>query len=60
MLAIVRSKLDARGITYEYLDGQTRKREEVVRRFQEDPDCMVFLISLKAGGFGLNLTERSS
>jgi len=56
MLAIVRKQLDARGIPYEYLDGQTRKREPRIRRFQEDPTCPIFLISLKAGGLGLNLT----
>jgi SNF2 family DNA or RNA helicase len=56
MLAIVRHQLDREGITYEYLDGQTRNREECVERFQNDPDCPVFLISLKAGGLGLNLT----
>jgi len=56
MLSIVRSHLDARGIRYEYLDGKTRKREPRIRRFQEDPDCPLFLISLKAGGLGLNLT----
>jgi len=39
------------------LDGSTRDREGVVARFQEDPDEQVFLISLKAGGVGLNLTE---
>jgi SNF2 family DNA or RNA helicase len=55
-LALVRERLDAEGIVYEYLDGQTRDREAHVRRFQEDPDCPVFLISLKAGGLGLNLT----
>ncbi len=56
MLGIVRRKLDAMGITYEYLDGQTRDRRDRVERFQTDPDCPVFLISLKAGGLGLNLT----
>ncbi|MCH9648227.1 MAG: DEAD/DEAH box helicase [Deltaproteobacteria bacterium] len=56
MLSIVRSRLDARGIAYEYLDGRTRKREMRIQRFQEDPECKVFLISLKAGGVGLNLT----
>ncbi len=55
-LALVRDHLDARGIHYEYLDGRTRKREEAVRRFQEDPASRLFLISLKAGGHGLNLT----
>jgi hypothetical protein len=56
LLAIVRSHFDRAGVVYEYLDGQTRDREERVRRFQEDPACPVFLISLKAGGLGLNLT----
>lgn len=56
MLSIVRQHLDAVGIDYEYLDGQTRDRERRVNRFQEDDDCKVFLISLKAGGLGLNLT----
>jgi len=57
-LTILRRELDARGIGYEYLDGQTRRREEVVGRFQSAPaaKCPLFLISLKAGGFGLNLT----
>ncbi len=56
LLAIVRQRLDERGITYEYLDGQTRDRAERVARFQTDGACGVFLISLKAGGLGLNLT----
>ncbi|MEX2212844.1 MAG: DEAD/DEAH box helicase [Phycisphaeraceae bacterium] len=56
LLAIVRQRLDAEKITYEYLDGQTRDRQARVERFQNDPACPVFLISLKAGGSGLNLT----
>jgi SNF2 family DNA or RNA helicase len=56
MLAIVRDRLDREGITYEYLDGKTRDRKRTVDRFQSNPDCGVFLISLKAGGLGLNLT----
>ncbi len=56
MLSIVRSHLDKRGVVYEYLDGQTRNRQQCVDRFQNDPKCPLFLISLKAGGFGLNLT----
>ena len=55
-LALVRQRLDASRITYEYLDGKTRDREARVARFQSDADCPVFLISLKAGGHGLNLT----
>jgi len=56
MLAIVRKHLDKKNVIYEYLDGQTRDRKERVERFQSDVDCGVFLISLKAGGLGLNLT----
>ena len=56
LLDIVRSRLDADGVTYEYLDGKTRDREERVERFQTDPECKLFLVSLKAGGVGLNLT----
>jgi SNF2 family DNA or RNA helicase len=56
LLAIVRTMLDSEDIEYEYLDGKTRDRETRVRRFQEDPTCRLFLISLKAGGLGLNLT----
>jgi superfamily II DNA or RNA helicase len=55
-LAILRERLDERGITYEYLDGRTRDRAARVGRFQDDPSCPIFLISLKAGGLGLNLT----
>src|SRR5258705_8607240 len=55
-LSIVRRQLDRDGIVYEYLDGKTRDRQAPVERFQNDPDCKLFLISLKAGGQGLNLT----
>ena len=55
-LALVRRRLDERGISYEYLDGSTRDRGERVERFQNDPELPLFLISLKAGGLGLNLT----
>ena len=55
-LALLRPRLDALGIAYEYLDGRTRDRASRVERFQTDPSCRVFLISLKAGGLGLNLT----
>ncbi|MFN0119687.1 MAG: SNF2-related protein [Blastocatellia bacterium] len=56
MLSIVKEHLNKEKIVYEYLDGQTRDRQACVNRFQEDPDCKLFLISLKAGGLGLNLT----
>jgi superfamily II DNA or RNA helicase len=56
LLAIVRDRLDAEGIPYEYLDGRTHDRAARVRRFEEDARCRLFLVSLKAGGLGLNLT----
>ncbi len=56
LLGLLRARLDAKGVVYEYLDGRTRKRAERVERFQRDDRCPLFLISLKAGGFGLNLT----
>jgi superfamily II DNA or RNA helicase len=56
LLALVRPRLDQAQITYEYLDGRTRDRGTHVARFQDDPACPVFLVSLKAGGVGLNLT----
>jgi SNF2 family DNA or RNA helicase len=55
-LAIVRKRLDEAGIRYEYLDGSTRDRQARVESFQNDPEIPLFLISLKAGGLGLNLT----
>jgi SNF2 family DNA or RNA helicase/uncharacterized Zn finger protein len=57
MLDLVRAQLEKNKLAYEYLDGTTKDRGARVRRFQNDPDCKVFLISLKAGGVGLNLTE---
>ncbi len=56
MLHLLRDELDRRGLTYCYLDGSTRDRGTVVDRFQKDSGIPVFLISLKAGGVGLNLT----
>ncbi len=56
LLAILRANLDSAGVRYEYLDGATRNRQAHVEAFQNDPDCGLFLISLKAGGLGLNLT----
>ena len=55
LLAILRQRLDGAGIRYAYLDGRTRDREARVDQFQNDPDLKLFLISLKAGGLGLNL-----
>ncbi|KQN32679.1 DNA helicase [Pedobacter sp. Leaf41] len=57
MLDLIKKQLENRNIKYEYLTGQTKNREEVVQSFQQDTDIPVFLISLKAGGTGLNLTQ---
>lgn len=56
-LAILKHFLDERRIHYAYLDGSTKDRKEQVEKFQQDDDIQVFLISLKAGGLGLNLTK---
>jgi superfamily II DNA or RNA helicase len=58
LLSIVRQRLDnpARPVQYAYLDGKTRDRKSPVEQFQNDPNTRLFLISLKAGGLGLNLT----
>lgn len=56
-LNIYRQYFEQKGIKYAYLDGSTQNRGEVVKRFQEDAKTQVFLISIKAGGVGLNLTE---
>jgi superfamily II DNA or RNA helicase len=58
-LKLLAAELSARGIRYHKLTGQTTKREQVVAGFQDDPEPCVFLISLKAGGTGLNLTAAS-
>ncbi|OKS86915.1 DEAD/DEAH box helicase [Mucilaginibacter polytrichastri] len=57
MLDLIKKELQGRGISFAYLTGQTRNREAAVNEFQNNPDVRVFLISLKAGGTGLNLTE---
>ncbi|MFN4314163.1 MAG: SNF2-related protein [Chitinophagaceae bacterium] len=58
MLALIKTKLDELGVKYEYFDGSTTApdREKAIQRFQNDDSVRVFLISLKAGGVGLNLT----
>ena len=55
-LSLVKQQFDADGISYEYLDGKSSKRAQSVKRFQEDDSVSAFLISIKAGGHGLNLT----
>jgi SNF2 family DNA or RNA helicase len=55
-LALAKQHLDDANVSYAYLDGKTQLRKEEVARFQTDPSCSAFLVSLKAGGHGLNLT----
>ena len=55
-LSLIRAKLDAANIPYLSLDGSTTHRQDLVDEFQNNPSKKVFLISLKAGGVGLNLT----
>ncbi len=57
MLNLIRKALEARNIDFEYLTGATKNREAVVNSFQQNEAKRVFLVSLKAGGTGLNLTE---
>jgi non-specific serine/threonine protein kinase len=58
MLGLIRDRLKEQGVVFEYLDGSTPSadREKAIRHFQDDETVRVFLISLKAGGVGLNLT----
>jgi len=55
MLKIMRDDFEQKGIKFAYLDGSTKDRLQVVKNFNEDPSISVFLVSLKAGGAGLNL-----
>ena len=56
MLGILRNELEEKGMKYCYLDGGTKNRQDMVRQFNSDRSIPIFLISLKAGGSGLNLT----
>jgi SNF2 family DNA or RNA helicase len=58
-LKLYKNYLDSKQITYCYLDGATKDRKKEVERFQNDTDTQIFLLSLKAGGLGLNLTSAS-
>jgi superfamily II DNA or RNA helicase len=60
MLKLIEKVMKEDGVPYEYLDGSTKDRQEHVERFQNDPTVPVFLISLKAGGTGLNLTAADT
>ena len=60
LLQLIVPMLDRSGIPYEYLDGATRDRQKHVDRFNRDPGIPLFLLSLKAGGTGLNLTSADT
>lgn len=57
MLELIKARLEQEQIRYAWITGQSSDRQAQVEQFQEEDDCMVFLISLKAGGVGLNLTS---
>ncbi|MBN4066832.1 SNF2 helicase associated domain-containing protein [Simkania negevensis] len=56
MLAIMREELESMGMQFCYLDGSSKNRLDIVKKFNNDPAIPIFLVSLKAGGTGLNLT----
>jgi len=60
MLKLIRPYFDEHKIVYEYLDGTTKDRQKHINRFNDDPKVKVFLISLKTGGTGLNLTSADT
>ena len=60
MLHLIRERLEKLEIPFCYLDGSTKQRQEIVDRFQSDSAIPVFLISLKAGGVGLNLSAADT
>jgi superfamily II DNA or RNA helicase len=60
MLHLIRQRLEKLAIPFSYLDGSTKQRQEIVDRFQSDSAIPVFLISLKAGGVGLNLSAADT
>ena len=60
MLTIIRRAMEEDGVAYEYLDGSTKDRQARVENFQREDGPPVFLISLKAGGSGLNLTAADT
>lgn len=58
-LKLIRKELDKAEISYLYLDGQTEDRQSLVNEFQNNPEPKIFLMGLKAGGLGLNLTSAN-
>jgi SNF2 family DNA or RNA helicase len=60
MLAIIRRWLESQNVSHLYLDGGTRNRQDLIDRFNNESNIKLFLISLKAGGTGLNLTAADT
>jgi SNF2 family DNA or RNA helicase len=60
MLTLIRERLDAKAVRFSYLDGATKDRQGAVDQFQKDAAIPVFLMSLKAGGVGLNLSAADT
>ena len=60
MLEILQKELDAKKVNYSYLAGETKNRKEVIDKFNKSKSISVFLISLKAGGVGINLTSADN
>src|SRR5690606_1118491 len=56
-LELIKMRIEKNDWKYSILTGKTANREDVIKQFQETPDNKIFLISLKAGGVGLNLTS---
>src|SRR5690606_5451399 len=56
MLDLLKKEIESQGMAYAYIDGSVKNRMQEVEKFQETSECQIFLISLKAGGTGLNLT----
>jgi SNF2 family DNA or RNA helicase len=57
MLSIIKDEFLNRGIKYSYLDGNSKERDKIVKEFEDSQEARPFLISIKAGGLGLNLTS---
>jgi len=60
MLKIIRQVFDNMNLNYAYMDGKSKNRLQEVRRFENNPELQLFLISLKTGGTGLNLTAADT
>ncbi len=60
MLRIMKEMLEEMNIQHEYMDGSTRNRQKVINNFNENTNVRAFLVSLKTGGFGLNLTSADT